>query len=137
MSAFYMLHTNTPLNVTQVEDSIAKTSISRDTLNIDVAIPPPHGVMIIERDFHFRPTISITYYLFRGNFDEGVRAMITTVARLLTVDTSDLVLHYQIDRTMLQRLQSTLILNDTDFWRPEYRALVPLPYTVETLPDFD
>jgi hypothetical protein len=27
------------------------------------------------------------------------------------------------------------ILNDTGFWRPEYRALVTLPYTVEKLPD--
>jgi len=24
---------------------------------------------------------------------------------------------------------------DTGFWRPEYRALLPLPYTMEKLPD--
>ncbi len=60
--------------------------------------------------------------------------MIATVVKLLAADPSDLVLLYQVDSTILQRLQSTLILNDTGFWWPEYMALLPLPYTMEQLP---
>ena len=135
MSIFYTLYSNTPLSIGAIEQVIGKAAIDQDTLDIDFIHPTFPRVNFIERDFHFNPTISISYYLSRRNYDESVRAMITTVVSLLAADTSDLVLLYQVDSTILQRLQSRLILNDTDFWRPEYRALVTLPHTLETLPD--
>jgi hypothetical protein len=135
MSIFYTLYSNTPLSIASVEQVIGKAAISQDTLDIDFIYPTFPRVNFIERDFHFNPTISISYSIDRKNYVESIRAMITTVVKLLTADAGDLVLLYQVDSTILQRLQSSLILNDTDFWRPEYRALLPLPYTVEKLPD--
>jgi hypothetical protein len=134
MSIFYTLYSNTPLSIAAIEQVIGKAAISQDTLDIDFIHPTFARVNFVERDFHFNPTISISYSINRKNYVESICAMITTVVKLLTADASDLVLLYQVDSTMLQRLDSTLILNDTDFWRPEYRALVTLPYTVEKLP---
>jgi hypothetical protein len=135
MSSFYTLHINTPLSIAEIERVIGINHISHETLNLSVHPHSARTADIISEACHFRPTSRVIYHLARGNYDQSVQTMIATVVKLLTVDASDLVLLYQVDTTLLQRLQSTLILNDTDFWRPEYRALVTLPYTVEKLPD--
>jgi hypothetical protein len=133
MSTFYTLYTNIPLSIPEIEQIVGIDHMSQDILNMGIDSPIVQETHFIERDFHFRPTISIMYHDVPGNAEHSRVAMITTVVKLLTVDASDLVFLYQVDTTLLQRLQSSLILNDTGFWRPEYRALVTLPYTVEKL----
>ena len=135
MSIFYTLYSNTPLSIGAIEQVIGKAAIDQDILDIDVDRPASLTINFVKHDFHFHPSVSVLYELARGNYDESVRAMITTVVKLLAADASDLVLLYQVDSPMLYRHNSTLILNDTDFWRPEYRALITLPYTIEKLPD--
>jgi hypothetical protein len=135
MSTFYTLYTNILLSIAEIEQVVGIDHISQDILNIGIDSPIVQETHFIERDFHFRPTINIVYHDVPGNAEQSRLAMITTVVKLLMADESDLVFLYQVDTTLLQRLQSTLILNDTGFWRPEYRALLPLPYTVEKLPD--
>lgn len=135
MSIFYTLYSNTPLSIAAIGQVIGKAAIDQDILDIDFIHPTFPRINFIERDFHFNPTISISYTINRKNYDESMHTMITTVVKLLAADESDLVLLYQVDTVLLQRLDSTLILNDTGFWCPEYRALVTMPYSVEKLPD--
>jgi hypothetical protein len=135
MSTFYTLYTNTPLNVHNIEKLFGIDHVSQDILNIGIDRPIIQETRFIDRDFHFQPTISIVYHDVPGNAEQSRVAMINTVVALLIADASELVLLYQVDTVLLQRLQSSLILNDTGFWRPDYRALLPLPYTVEKLPD--
>ncbi len=134
MSTFYTLHIKTPLAIAEIEQVIGAEHISNDTLNVGPYIPSNRSMDIFASAFPFCANLRISYYLVPGNHDQGIRTMITTVDTLLTYDTSDLVLLYNGDSTILQRINSTLILNDTDFWRPEYRALLTLPYTMEQLP---
>jgi len=134
MSIFYILHINTPLSVNEVEQLIGTDTISQDILNIDVYTPSSRSMDIFASAFPFRANLRISYNLIPGNHGQSIRTMITTVVQLLTYDQSDLVLLYNGDVTSLQRIQSTLILNERGFWNPDYRALVPLPYTIELLP---
>ena len=134
MSAFYTLHINTSLAIAKIEEVIDLAAIPDRTLNLGVHMTSARSIDIFASAFPFRPTMKIIYHLFPGKYDQGVRTMITTVDKLLTYNQSDLVLLSNADTTLLQRIQSTLILNDTDFWRPEYLALLPLSYTIATLP---
>ena len=134
MSTFYTLHINTPLTIAEIERVIDLAAIPDRTLNLGVHMASDRSIDIFASAFPFRPTMKIIYHLIPGKYDLSDRTMITTVDKLLTYTARDLVLLYNADTTLLQRIQSTLILNDTDFWRPEYRALLTQPYTVETLP---
>jgi hypothetical protein len=135
MSSFYTLHTNAALSVAEIEYLLDIEHISHDVLNLGVHPHSERTATIMSETCRFRPTSRVIYHLARGNYDQSVRTMITTVVKLLMADASDLALLYQVDTVLLQRLQSSLILNDTGFWRPEYRALVTLPHTMEKLPD--
>ena len=134
MSTFYTLHIKTPLTIAELEQVIGAEDISNETLNVGAYIPSNRSMDIFASAFPFSANLRISYYLVPGNHDQGIRTMITTVDKLLTYDQSDLVLLYNGDITTLQRIESTLILSDRGFWRPEYRALLTQPYTVETLP---
>jgi hypothetical protein len=135
VSIFYTLYTNIPSSIADIEALIEVNTISHDVLNLSVHIPSDRTLDIMRDVFPFHSTIKIIYHLITSNYDQSCRAMIKTVVQLLSADQSDLVLLYNGDVRTLQRIHSTLVLNNNGFWIPEYCELLPFPYTIEELPE--
>ena len=91
---------------------------------------------IIEETFSFKPSVTV---LFRIESDSDYyltrRIMLQTSIKIMQLFSGDLVLLYNGETIVLQRLRNQLLLNQ-DFWTWEESDLdqIKLPYELRSLP---
>ncbi len=145
MSLNYELRIDTEWEAQQISDFLSKelslewgeeSSLLSPGVLIGVFPEKETRRSIMQLEYGFKPTIDVWFWLNSNrDYEKGKHTLLTASMLLLSKLPGDAVLLFNYERTVLQRIEGTLIFNSqpATWQEAELAAEVKLPYYIEPL----
>lgn len=145
MSLNYELRINTEWEAQQISDFLSKelslewgeeSRLLSPGVVIGVFPEKETRRSIMQLEYGFKPTIDVWFWLNSNrDYEKGKHTLLTASMLLLSKLPGDAVLLFNYERTVLQRIEGTLIFNSqpATWQEAELAAGVKLPYYIEPL----